>query len=405
MTEIRVRGLSRFAPHRRAILEGIDLEFSPGTVNVILGPNGAGKTTLLRLLGLLERPGRGEIFYDGRGLASMPRAERTRLRRRIGFVFQSPLLLAGSVSANLRFGPRLRGMSVGDDALRRVLAQTGLAGKEEQEARLLSGGEKQRLQLARVMLLDPDLYLLDEPTANLDPLSVKNIEAAIARLAREGRTVVLATHNLTQARLLAGKIVFLKGGRLVQAGAAAEVLSRPLSLDIAEFSAAENIIAGTLTQRGGVTVLDCGPLVPQGGPRPGGPLVPQGGPRPDGPLAPQGGPRPDGPLAPQGGPRPDGPLAIEVVSERSEGRAAAVIRPEDILVSREAVDSSARNSFRGEVLAIADLGAVMSLSVACGGIVFTAFITRVSCSRLGLAAGDAVTLTFKATQVHLLPLE
>jgi tungstate transport system ATP-binding protein len=369
MTEIRVRGLSRFAPHRRAILEGIDLEFSPGTVNVILGPNGAGKTTLLRLLGLLERPGRGEIFYDGRGLASMPRAERTRLRRRIGFVFQSPLLLAGSVSANLRFGPRLRGMSVGDDALRRVLAQTGLAGKEEQEARLLSGGEKQRLQLARVMLLDPDLYLLDEPTANLDPLSVKNIEAAIARLAREGRTVVLATHNLTQARLLAGKIVFLKGGRLVQAGAAAEVLSRPLSLDIAEFSAAENIIAGTLTQRGGVTVLDCGPL------------------------------------APQGGPRPDGPLAIEVVSERSEGRAAAVIRPEDILVSREAVDSSARNSFRGEVLAIADLGAVMSLSVACGGIVFTAFITRVSCSRLGLAAGDAVTLTFKATQVHLLPLE
>ena len=110
------------------------------------------------------------------------------------------------------------------------------------------------------MLLDPDLYLLDEPTANLDPLSVKNIETAIARLAREGKTVILATHNLIQARLLAGKIVFLKAGLLVQAGSAAEVLSRPLSLDIAEFSAAENIIPGILALRDGRTVLDCGPL-------------------------------------------------------------------------------------------------------------------------------------------------
>jgi len=354
--EIRVQELGREAG-KRTILDRVDLEFSPGTVNAILGPNGAGKTTLLRLLGLLDRPGRGEIFYDGRGLASMPRAERTRLRRRIGFVFQSPLLLAGSVAANLRFGPRLRGLSVGDDTLRQVLARTGLAGREGQEARLLSGGEKQRLQLARVMLLDPDLYLLDEPTANLDPLSVKNIETAIARLARDGRTVILATHNLTQARLLAGRIVFLRGGRLVQSGSAAEVLSRPLSLDIAEFSAAENIIPGALTQRGRATVLDCGPL------------------------------------------------AIEVVSERTEGKAAAVIRPEDILVSSGPIASSARNSLRGDVLAIADLGAVMALSVECSGIVFTAFITRVSCFQMGLAVGARVTLTFKATQVHLLPLE
>ena len=356
MMEIRVKGLGR-AAGRRTILEGVDLEFSPGTVNAILGPNGAGKTTLLRLLGLLDRPGVGEIFYDGRGLGSMPRAERTRLRRRIGFVFQSPLLLAGSVAANLRFGARLHGLSVSDDAVRQVLAKTGLAGKEGQESRLLSGGEKQRLQLARVMLLDPDLYLLDEPTANLDPLSVKSIEAAIARLARDGRTVILATHNLIQARLLAGRIVFLKGGKLVQSGSAADVLSRPLSLDIAEFSAAENIIPGALTQRGRATVLDCGPL------------------------------------------------AIEVVSERTEGKAAAVIRPEDILVSGKPIASSARNSFRGDILAIADLGAVMALSVECSGIVLTAFITRVSCSQMGLGVGAGVTLTFKATQVHLLPLD
>ena len=354
MMDIRVENLGRTAGGK-AILQGVGLEFSPGAVNVILGPNGAGKSTLLRTLGLLDRPGRGEIFYDGRKLSSMTRSARTRLRRRCGFVFQAPLLLTGDVEANLRFGARLRGLEVGPGAIGRVLENTGLAGRENQEARLLSGGEKQRLQLARVMLLDPDFYLLDEPTANLDPLSVKNIEAAIARLAREGRTVILATHNLTQTRLLAGKVFFLKAGRLVQAGSADEVLSRPLSLDIAEFSAAENIIPGALLLHDGRTMLDCGPL------------------------------------------------AIEVVSERHSGRAAALIRPEDILVSLEPIASSARNSFRGSVLAVADLGAVMALHVDCSGIVFTVFVTRVSWTEMKLAPGTHVSLTFKATSVHVLP--
>jgi molybdopterin-binding protein len=350
---IRVENLGQTAGKKK-ILHGIDLEFAPGVVNVILGPNGAGKSTLLRLLGLLDRPGTGEIFYDGRKRSAMTRAQCTVLRRRCGFVFQSPLLLAGSVAANLRFGPRLRGLKISDREIRQVLEKTGLSGREGQEAKLLSGGEKQRLQLARVMALDPDLYLLDEPTANLDPLSVKNIETAMARLAREGKTVILATHNLIQARLLAGKIVFLKDGLLVQTGAVDDVLSRPLSLDIAEFSAAENIVSGTLARREGRTVLVCGELV------------------------------------------------IEVVSERIQGAAAAVIRPEDILVSREPILSSARNSFRGSIVAASDLGLVTSLSVDCGGLLFTVFVTRTSYEQMNLGPGIDVTLTFKATSVHLL---
>ncbi len=353
---IRVENLGQTAG-KKNILQGIGLEFAPGVVNVILGPNGAGKSTLLRLLGLLDKPGRGEIFYDGLRLSGMNRSACTRLRRRSGFVFQSPLLLAGTVLANLRFGPRLRHVNVSEQEISRVLEKTGLSGRLEQEAQQLSGGEKQRLQLARVMLLDPDLYLLDEPTANLDPLSVKNIETVIARLAREGKTVILATHNLTQTRLLAGKVFFLKAGRLVQAGSADEVLSRPLSLDIAEFSAAENIIPGTLLQQEGRTMLDCGLL------------------------------------------------SIEVISERSAGQAAAVIRPEDILVSLDPIASSARNSFRGTVLGVADLGAVKALHVDCSGIVFTVFVTRISCAQMKLVPGMDVFLTFKATSVHLLPLE
>ncbi|MBN2345003.1 MAG: ABC transporter ATP-binding protein [Candidatus Aminicenantes bacterium] len=387
---VRVENLGRSVANR-AILDGIDLEFAPGGVNVILGPNGAGKTTLLRLLGLLDRPGHGEIHYDGRRMREMSQRQRTALRRRCGFVFQSPLLLAGSVEANLRLGARLRGAYVDRQTLARVLQKSGLAGKENQDARLLSGGEKQRLQLARLLLLDPELCLLDEPTANLDPLSVRNIEAAVSVLARDGKTVVLATHNLTQARMLADRIVFLKAGRLVQSGTAADVLSRPLSLDIAEFSAAENIINGTLAQRGGRTVLDCGPLAPQRGSRPYGPLTPQGG------------SRPCGPLTPQGGSRPYGPLTIEVVSERRQGTATAVIRPEDILVSLEPISSSARNSFPGTVRSVIDLGAVTALSVDCSGINFTVFVTRISCAQMGLAAGGGVVLTFKATAVHLLP--
>ena len=365
MMEVRVENLGRAVQGKR-ILEGIDLAISPGSVHVILGPNGAGKSTLLRLLGLLDRPDRGDILYDGRRLGAMGRSERTRLRRRSGFVFQTPLLLAASVEANLRFGAKIRDMRLAPGAVGEVLERTGLAGREAQEARLLSGGEKQRLQLARVLLLDPDLVLLDEPTANLDPLSVKNIEAAIARLAGAGKTVVMATHNLIQARLLAAKVFFLKQGRLAQAGSAAEVLSRPLSLDIAEFSAAENILSGTLACREGRTVLECGPLSSQGA-------------------------------------RIDRPLSIEVVSERATGRAAAVIRPEDILVSPRPIASSARNFFRGTVLTMADLGAVIALSVDCSGVLFTVFLTRVSCAQMGLAAGSDVTLTFKATSVRLFP--
>jgi molybdopterin-binding protein len=354
--EVRAEGLGRRAG-RRPILAGIGLALAPGAVNVILGPNGAGKTTLLRLLGLLDRPDAGDILYDGLRLSALDRRGRTRLRRRCGFVFQAPLLLAGSVEDNLRFAARLRGLRPDDAAFDRALERTGLAGRRRQDARLLSGGEKQRLQLARVLLLDPELYLLDEPTANLDPLSVKSIEAAIAGLARAGRTIVLATHNLTQARLLSGRIAFLKAGQLLQSGPAAEVLGRPLSLDIAEFSAAENILHGSLARRAGATFLDCGPL------------------------------------------------AIEVVSERSAGRAAAVIRPEDILLSAGPLSSSARNSFRGTVVVSVDLGALMALTIDCSGTLLTAFITPSSCAQMGLLPGSGTTVTFKATSVHLLPLD
>jgi tungstate transport system ATP-binding protein len=356
MMDIRAENLKQTAGGR-PVLNGVSLEFAPGMVNVILGPNGAGKTTLLRLLGQLDHPGGGDIFYDNKASSRLSRPERTALRRRIGFVFQTPLLLAGSVEANLLYGPRLRGHSVSGAEIGRILELTGLKGRESQDALQLSGGEKQRLQLARVMLLNPELYLLDEPTANLDPLSVKNIEIAIARLIRSGKTVILATHNLIQARLLAGRVIFLKAGRLLQEGSAAEVLSRPLSLDIAEFSSAENIIPGRLALRAGRTVLDCGKLV------------------------------------------------IEVISERSQGEAAAVIRPEDILVSRQPLSSSARNSFSGSVQAIIDLGAVVSLHVECAGILFTVFVTHYSLEQLALKTGSAVVLAFKATSVHLLPPE
>jgi molybdopterin-binding protein len=148
--------------------------------------------------------------------------------------------------------------------------------------------------------------------------------------------------------------VFLKNGRLQHAGSADDVLGRPLSLDMAEFSAAENIVSGTLAASGGHTVLQCGKL------------------------------------------------AIEVVSERSQGAAAAVIRPEDILVSKGPISSSARNCFPGAIVAMSDLGLVGSIRVDCSGVEFTVFVTRASRAEMDLAEGQEVMLTFKATSVHLL---
>ncbi len=342
---------------KHPILKGANLDIAGAGAYVILGPNGAGKTTLLRVLALLDRPGAGEVRYDGRASSRFSGAERTALRRRLGFVFQHPLLLNGSVVANMRYALKLRKLPAGEARVDRELAAVGLVSKKDLDVRLLSGGEKQRLQLARAMVLEPEVLFADEPTSNLDPLSARTIEDRLRTMAAAGRTVVLTTHNLLQARLFGQQVFFMKDGAIVQEGTAFQVLENPATLDVAQFSSITNVFQGRLIRTDGESFFEIGPV------------------------------------------------RIQVATGLDEGPVAAILRPEDILVSREPITSSARNHFSGRVTAVDDLGIVVVLQVACGDLALRATITRQSLAEMGLRPGDEVVLTFKASAVMLFPAE
>lgn len=217
--------------NQRAVLQIDELSIQQGEILAIVGPSGAGKSTLLRLLNFLDFPTAGTIEFDGKrynateqpGLAA---------RRRITTVFQKPALLTRTVYANVAYGLKLRGASVRRDSesdpVQQALIQVGLEQLANQQARTLSGGEMQRVALARAMVIKPDVLLLDEPTANLDPQNVALIESIVSGLNRErGTTIVLVTHNLFQARRLSQRMAFLLEGQVVEVGPTEALFTQP----------------------------------------------------------------------------------------------------------------------------------------------------------------------------------
>lgn len=189
-----------------AAIDGIDLDLGPTGCTVVMGPNGSGKSLLLRLLHGLIAPTSGEILWGDRGPAEVT--------ARQALVFQTPVLLRRSVAANIAFVLKARGKDP-----RRVgalLDRVGLAPKADQPARQLSGGEAQRLALARALATDPQVLLLDEPTASLDPASVLAIETIVGEVRRDGARVVFVTHDIGQARRMADDIVFLSRGQVAE---------------------------------------------------------------------------------------------------------------------------------------------------------------------------------------------
>ncbi len=200
----------------RPVVQVDRLEIRRGEIFALVGPSGAGKSTLLRLLNFLEPPSGGRIrFLDVEFTAGQPVP--LEYRRRVTTVFQRPLLLNRSVQANVAYGLRLRGRRNLDGRVEAALAQVGLTDLARQRARTLSGGEAQRVALARAIVLRPDVLLLDEPTANLDPYNVALIERIVTDLNREqGTTLVLVTHNVFQARRLAHRVALMLEGRIVE---------------------------------------------------------------------------------------------------------------------------------------------------------------------------------------------
>ncbi len=203
----------------RTTLDDIDLAIPRGKTTALIGPSGAGKTSLLRLLNRLDDPARGQVKFDGAPIIARPVRE---LRRNVGFVFQRPTMFQGTVEHNLRAALELgapRGATRAE--LASVLASAGLdESYMDRDASALSGGEQQRVSIARALVVEPQALLLDEPTSALDPEVAERLIATIAALNRDrGMTIVMVTHRLGEARSASTFTVMLEAGRVIESGA------------------------------------------------------------------------------------------------------------------------------------------------------------------------------------------
>ncbi len=218
---LRAENLSRVVGGK-SILSGVSFEVLTGELLGIVGPSGSGKSSLLRLLNRLDEPSSGTVFLDGLDYRQLSPRE---LRRRVGMVTQRPFMFPGDVAVNLQFGPVQRGQVLPDDEIARLLERVGLPGFAAQDSSVLSGGEQQRVSLARTLANRPEVLLLDEPTSALDEQSKSGIEGLVRGLVSDGGlTCVMVTHDREQARRLCQRVIVLEGGRLVRSGPTEEVL-------------------------------------------------------------------------------------------------------------------------------------------------------------------------------------
>ena len=215
---LRVRGLT-LRLGESTVIERLDLDLDGAGCTLLMGPNGSGKSLLLKLLHGLLAPSGGTVHWGGRTAAEVT--------ARQALVFQKPVLLRRSVAANLDFVLKSRGAPRGRGPA--LLEHVGLAHKARQPARLLSGGEAQRLALARALATDPEVLLLDEPTASLDPGSVLAIERIVGEARARGVRVVLVSHDVGQARRMADEVVFVHRGRVIEHAPASEFFPVPRS--------------------------------------------------------------------------------------------------------------------------------------------------------------------------------
>jgi len=218
-----------FAARNRTILDRVKLTLEHGVRTVVLGPNGAGKSVLLRVMHGLIAPTSGSVRWSA--------DEMPGVARRQAMVFQRPVMFRRSAIGNLRFALAVTGVprSEREDRARAALERVGLAAVAHQPARVLSGGEQQRLALARAWMLDPEVLFLDEPTANLDPGSARAIEEIVQAIHEAGTKIVMVTHNLGQAQRLADEILFLHDGRLCERTATAVFFHRPATAEAAAY--------------------------------------------------------------------------------------------------------------------------------------------------------------------------
>ena len=330
-----------------------------GRVHVLLGANGAGKSTLLKALNGLEASS-GELRFEGDVVATA--AARLALRRRTAAVFQRPYLLNASVRGNVESGLRLRRMprAAVRERAAAALELLGIAHLGDRKPGHLSGGEAQRVSIARALAVDPAVLFLDEPLASLDPPTRRSLTADLLRILGESAmAVVWVTHDRDEALAVGDMVSFLEAGRIVQSGAALDVLSHPVSTSFADFLGLDTYLQGVVFNHSdGPTLLDLG----------------------------------------------DG--VVLACGEAPDGPAVACLPPEDVvLFSSPPAEHSAslRNLLPGKVKAARPAGRLLHVTIAAGRLEVAALVTRAAFDDLGLAIGSSAYVAFKAAAVHPIP--
>ena len=226
---LRVEGVTK-SFDRLVVLDGVDLDVAPHEVVCLIGASGSGKSTLLKCMNLVEPVDRGRIFLDGEEITA-PGADQDAIRRRIGIVFQSYNLFPHmTVLDNVTLGPRRvlrRERRAAEDEATRLLERFGLVDKRHEYPDRLSGGQQQRTAIVRALAMEPALLLLDEVTSALDPELVAEVLSLIRELAAAGMTMVIATHEMSFARDIASRVVFLDGGRVLEEGPPERIFTQP----------------------------------------------------------------------------------------------------------------------------------------------------------------------------------
>ena len=340
------------------ILNIPSLTVPDGEILSLIGPNGAGKTTLLQTLSYLLKPFQGEIVFRGRKVEANHSV--LEYRRRLAMVFQEPLLFDTTVFNNVASGLKIRGMGKSEirDRVKEQLDRFEISHLKDRSAKTLSGGEAQRTSLARAFALQPEILLLDEPFASLDPPTRDSLIEDLEQILRQTRTTaVFATHDRMEALRLSDRIAVMNSGRILQIGSSVEVMNHPVDEFVASFVGVETILSGKVIKRNGGTLV----------------------------------------ASIEG-------REVEVVGDARLGETVVLcIRPENVTLSTRSSEegTSARNVFPGRIEKIVSLGFFQKIELNCG-FPLVAYITNHSLEELSLAEGKEAKASFKATAVTVI---
>jgi molybdate/tungstate transport system ATP-binding protein len=331
-------------------LRGINLSIKENEYFVILGPTGTGKTVILELISGMYTPDSGQIKFNGIDITKLDPAD-----RQIGYVAQDYLLFPHlDVKANILFGLNAKKIpkAVKEQKLQEIVNLLDLKHLLHRDPSTMSGGEQQRVAIARTLITNPKILLLDEPLGALDPRTQEIFQQELKKLHEKIKTTTIhITHNFSEAIILADRIAVVHNGKIVQVGTPDEIFTKPRSCLVAHFTGMENIFSGEIQE-----LNDSKMFI-------------------------------------------SSKVRFHVVT-KATGRVYAAIRPEDIIISKDTINSSARNVLKGKIVEIIPQGALVKIRIDIG-IPLTALITRQSCEDLKLASGQTVYTVFKSTSVHV----